>query len=66
MFIDPRHLNAAHEPTHAMRHRAEYLSEKRAQTKASKSTRLPTAPTVDVQLLRAQIASRIGRFFSTV
>lgn len=66
MFIDPRHLNAAQEPTHAMRHREEYLSEKRAQTKASKSTRLPTAPTVDVQRLRAQIASRMGRFFSAV
>lgn len=66
MYIDPRHLNAAQEPTHAIRHRAEYLSEKRAQTKANKKTRLPAAPTVDVQLLRAQIASRMGRFFGTV
>ena len=66
MYIDPRHLNAAHEPTHAIRHRAEYLSEKRAQTKANKKTRLPAAPTIDVQLLRAQIASRMGRFFGTV
>ena len=66
MYIDPRHLNAAQEPTPAMLHREEYLSAKRAEANARKSVKLPMVPSVDVQLLRAQIASRMGRFFSAV
>ncbi len=61
MYIDPRHLNPAIDPTPAMLHREEYLNEKKLATK--KSEKLPTAPMTDTRLLRAQVATRVGRFF---
>lgn len=61
MFIDPRHLNPAQDPAPAALHREDYLNEKKAASR--KAARLPMAPTVDTSLHRAQIASRVGRFF---
>ncbi len=61
MYIDPRHLNAAIDPTPAMLHREDYLNAKKSATK--KTRKLPTAPTTDTRLLRAEVASRVGRFF---
>lgn len=61
MYIDPRHLNPAIEPTPAMLHREEYLNEQKLASK--KSEKLPTVPTTDTRLLRALNTSRVGRFF---
>ncbi len=60
MYIDPQHLNPAIEPTPAMLHLEEYLNEQKLATK--KSAKLPTAPTTDPRLLRAQVVERVGRF----
>ncbi|MEO6397188.1 MAG: hypothetical protein ABIP13_01855 [Tepidiformaceae bacterium] len=60
MNFEPSHLNPIQEPTHAMRHREEYLIEKKA--KSRKAPKLPMVPLVDVKLLRAEVTATLGRF----
>ena len=60
MYLEPGHINPNQEPTHAMRHREEYLIEKKAQSK--KAPKLPRVPSIDVNLLRAEVTASLGRF----
>lgn len=60
MYLPPPHLSSGRGPDLAALHREDYLNEKKASS--LKVTTLPTAPTVDSRLLRAELALCVGRF----